>query len=253
MKITIDTEAKNLILGSGERTIPLYSREAFEYISDLWVKVGWDQKYPYAFTWLGRPIVQLPEDMVRIQEVIFAVKPDVIVETGVAHGGSLVFSASLCKAMGQGRVIGIDIEIRPHNRKAIEEHFLASYITLLEGSSTAPEIITKVKSLIKAGETALVILDSCHEKKHVADELEMYFPIVSLGSYIVATDGIMRDLADLDRAQLDWTWNNPATAAQEFAARHPEFVLEQPMWPFNESRLARNVTHWPDAYLRRIK
>jgi cephalosporin hydroxylase len=249
MKLTIDTDAKQLTADG--KTLPLYSREAFDMISDVWVKVGWDQKYSYAFSWLGRPIIQLPEDIVRLQEVIFSVKPDVIVETGVAHGGSLVLSASLCKALGKGRVIGIDIEIRPANRKAIEAHFLASYITLMEGSSTAPEVVKKVRDSIKAGEKVLVILDSCHTKAHVLDELEAYHSLVTPGSYIVATDGIMRDLTDLERGDPDWSWDNPSNAAEEFAERHPEFLLADPPLVFNESPLKRRITYWPSAYLKR--
>src|SRR5947208_912335 len=124
MKLTLDTAAKTLLMETeqGKRELSLYSDEAFELISDQWLKVGWNQKYPYTFSWMGRPIIQLPEDMIRIQEVIYRVRPDVIVETGVAHGGSLIYYASLCKAMESGRVVGIDIEIRPHNRKAIENH-----------------------------------------------------------------------------------------------------------------------------------
>ena len=255
MKITIDTTEKTLVLNSGAKDInlPLYSKEAFEAISDVWVKVGWDQKYSYSFTWLGRPIVQLPEDILRMQEVIFSVQPDVIIETGVAHGGSLVFSASLCKAMGKGRVIGIDIEIRPHNRKAIEEHLLSPLITLVEGSSTAPDVVAKVKSLIKTGEKVLVILDSCHTKQHVLSELEAYSPIVSVGSYIVATDGIMKDISDLKNAPAEWVWDNPSAAALDFAKVHPEFVSGQPAWIFNESKLQQNITYWPDSFLKRIR
>jgi cephalosporin hydroxylase len=250
MKLTIDTEAKQLTVGG--KALPLYSREAFEVISDVWVKVGWDQKYSYTFSWLGRPIIQLPEDIVRIQEVIFSVKPDVIVETGVAHGGSLVLSASLCKTLGKGRVVGIDIEIRPANRKAIEAHFLAPYITLIEGSSTAPEVVKKVRDSIKPGEKVLVILDSCHTKAHVLDELEAYHSLVTPGSYIVATDGIMRELTDLERGHQDWSWDNPSNAAEEFATRHPEFVLADPALVFNESQLKRRITYWPSAYLKRM-
>jgi cephalosporin hydroxylase len=126
MKLIIDTLDKALIQkmdGQGRR-IDLYSREAFELICQQWVKLGWNQKYTYTFTWLGRPIIKLPEDLIRIQEVIYRVKPDAIIETGVAHGGSLIYYASLCKAMEKGRVMGIDIEIPPHNRQAIEIHTL---------------------------------------------------------------------------------------------------------------------------------
>ena len=136
MKIQIDTEKQTLAVENGEtkRQIDLYSRDAFEILSLEWVRVGWNQKYQYTFSWFGRPIIQLPEDMMRIQEVIYQLKPDVIIETGIAHGGSLIFYASLCKAIGKGRIIGVDIEIRPHNRKAIGEHELSPYISMVEGS-----------------------------------------------------------------------------------------------------------------------
>src|SRR5467141_3982582 len=124
MKFTIDTDAKKLTLADG-RAVPLYDKEAFELLSDVWLKLSWVQKYSYTFTWMGRPIIQHPEDLLRTQEVIYHLRPDVIIETGVAHGGSLMLSASLMKAIGHGHtVVGVDIEIRPHNRRAIEEHEL---------------------------------------------------------------------------------------------------------------------------------
>jgi cephalosporin hydroxylase len=255
MKLIIDTEAKTVTRQHEGKTeeAPLFSDRAFEMVSDEWLRIGWNQKYSYTFSWFGRPVIQLPEDIVRIQEVIYRLKPDVIIETGVAHGGSLIMYASFFKAMGRGRVIGVDIEIRPHNRNAIEAHELSGYITLIEGSSTSPETVAKVKSLVKPGETVLVILDSDHSKGHVAAELEAYYGMVTPGSYIVATDGIMKDLPDAPRGRPEWTWDNPTTAAAEFAQAHPEFILEQPAWPFNESALKHNLTHWPGAYLRRVK
>lgn len=254
MKLTIDTERKQITIeqNGATRTLELYSREAFEQISHQWLKVGWNQKYPYTFSWLGRPIIQLPEDIIRVQEVVYRVKPDVIIETGVAHGGSLIFYASLFKAMGKGRVIGVDIEIRAHNRKAIEAHELASFITLIEGSSIEKSVVSKVKSLVKSGETVLVILDSNHTRQHVLAELEAYHDLVSPGSYIVATDGSMKDLDDMPRGKPEWKQDNPTMAALEFAKKHQEFVIEQPAWPFNDSDLKENITHWPGAWLRRL-
>jgi cephalosporin hydroxylase len=254
MKWTVDTDAQELRLttATGVEVLPLYSREAFEYLSREWVRLGWNQKYTYTFSWLGRPMIQLPEDMVRLQEVIYRVNPDVVVETGVAHGGSLIFHATLCKAMGRGRVIGVDIEIRPHNREAIERHPLSPLITLVEGSSVDPETVGRVRALVRPDETVLVVLDSNHSKAHVAAELEAYAPMVSRGSYLVATDGLMEDLAGVPRGQAGWAADNPSAAAREFAARRHDFELEQPEWPFNESELRRNVTHWPDAWLRRV-
>jgi|SRR5687768_4295849 cephalosporin hydroxylase len=255
MRIVIDTEIKSLKVESqtGEKNIGLFTKEAFELISSLWVKIGWDQKYQYTFTWLGRPIIQLPEDLLRVQEIIYHLKPDVIIETGIAHGGSLILWASLCKAMNKGRVIGVDIEIRPHNRKAIEEHELFPWITLIEGSSTDSKIVQKVKSTIYPGDIVLIILDSNHTKQHVLAELEAYHEMITPGSYIVATDGIMQDLYDVPRGKPEWINDNPAEAAIEFAQSHPDFVIEHPSWFFNESELNKNITHWPGAWLRKTR
>ena len=135
MITTVDDERAEVIVRDGDREtrFPLASAEGFAAVSSAWLRAGWDAKYVYSFTWLGRPIIQLPEDMFRLQEIIYRLKPDVIVETGIAHGGSLVFYAGLCKLIGRGRVIGIDLEIRPHNRAAVEQHALADMITMVEG------------------------------------------------------------------------------------------------------------------------
>jgi cephalosporin hydroxylase len=251
--ITIDEEAGTVTFDDQgeERTLPLASAEGFARVSRAWLRAGWDAKHVYGFTWMGRPIIQLPDDLVRIQEVIWAVQPDVIVETGVAHGGSLIFYASLFQVMGRGRVIGVDIEVRPHNRSAIEAHPLFPRITLLEGSSIAPEIVAQVKSLLKPDERVLVLLDSNHEKAHVLAELDAYAPLVSPGSYIVAMDGIMEQVAGAPRTKPDWTWNNPRQAVREWLPRHSEFVLEEPAWSFNEGSAKERVTYWPDAFLKR--
>lgn len=251
MRIVIDTTEQALFAADGIR-LDLYGKEAFELISELWLKTSWHQKYSYTFTWLGRPIIQHPEDLVRLQEAIFTLRPDVVIETGVAHGGSLIFYASLLKAMGSdGRVVGIDIDIRPRNRDAIESHPLASYISLLEGDSAAPEVVNRASAFVRPGDKVLVILDSSHARAHVAKELEAYAPLVSPGSYIVATDGIMGLVHDTPRGKPEWISDNPTQAAKDFAARHPEFVLEEPKWRFNESGLDRTITAWPGAWLKR--
>ncbi len=254
MKLTIDTSAKTLVLENSEqkRELQLYSDEAFELLSEQWLKVGWNQKYPYTFSWMGRPIIQLPEDVLRIQEVIYRVKPEIIIETGVAHGGSLILYASLLKAMGiSGKVIGVDILIRPPNRRAIESHELASLISLVQGDSTSETTVGRVKALVQPGQKVLVILDSCHTREHVTKELEAYSEMVTPGSYIVATDGSMRDLYDVPGGSAEWREDNPATAAEEFAKANSQFSLEQPAWTFNESGLRKNITHWPSSFLRR--
>lgn len=254
MLIQIDTESKQLSVrdGGAARTLDLYGKEAFELISGLWLKTSWNQKYSYTFTWMGRPIIQHPEDLVRLQEILYALKPDVVIETGVAHGGSLMLTASLMKAMGKGRrVVGVDIEIRPHNRKAIEAHELAPMIRLVEGDSVAPGIVRQAAEDIRPGDTVMVILDSNHSRAHVAAELEAYHALVTPGSYLVATDGIMRDVHDVPRGTPGWITDNPAQAAEDFAARHPDFVIEAPAWRFNESELDRSITAWPSAWLKK--
>lgn len=226
--------------------------EAFRILSQLWLRSGWDNKYVYSFTWMGRPIIQLPEDMIRLQEVIYTIQPDLIVETGLAHGGSLVFYASLCKAMGRGRVVGVDIEIRPHNRSAIESHSLASLITLIEADSTSPRALVEVKKQIPRGGKVIALLDSCHTVEHVQRELEAYAPLVTPGSYIVAMDGIMGQLAGAPRTHPDWTWNNPREAAKEFCAAHRDFQIVEPQFLFNEGSIQDRVTYWPGAFILRI-
>ncbi len=244
-------DAAGVIRHNG-RELTLADPEAFELISQAWLRSGWDTKYVYGFSWLGRPVIQLPEDMMRIQELIYGLQPDVIVETGVAHGGSLIFYAGLCAAMGKGRVVGIDIEIRAHNREAIEAHRLSPMITLVEGSSIAQEVLQQVKDQIGAAETVLVLLDSNHSRDHVAAELEAYGPLVSPGSYIVACDGIMQQVTGAPRTQPDWSWNNPISAVNTFLQAHPEFEAHEPQWPFNEGMIRQRVTYWPMAFLRRL-
>ncbi len=255
MRFTVDTELATMVVerGDGVDELPLHSVEAFRQLNRTWVEVGWALKYPYQFTWLGRPIVQLGDDVVTIQEVLWRVRPDVVIETGVAHGGSLVLSASICRAAGRGRVIGVDIEIRAHNRAAIEQHELASMITLVEGSSTDPKIVDHVRSLVHPGETVLVILDSNHTRQHVFDELLAYSGLVTEGSYIVATDGIMGDVAHSPRGDASWTTDNPLHAARDFLAGHPEFELDDPPPKVFDEAVdgIPRATHWPGAFLRR--
>jgi cephalosporin hydroxylase len=259
-KMNIDLEA-NTVQIDDEPLASLYSPEGFRAISDLWLSVGWDQKYMYTFSWFGRPIIQIPDDMIRMQEVIYAIKPDVIIETGVAHGGSLIYYATLCKAMDQGRIIGVDLEIRPHNRKAIEEHELSHLVTLIEGDSTATETLREVREkVVSTDEVVLVILDSAHDYAHVAAELQAYSDHVTIGSYIVVTDGSQALLGETQRAKLDypeycetWKTNNPMRATHDFVAENDDFRLVEPEFPFSESDLDFRVTNWPSAFVKRIK
>ena len=240
MKLTIDTDSGVLSTGSSE--IPLYSQQAFEILSREWVRVGWACNYYFTLNWFGRPILQLPEDLVRLQEAVYDVQPDVIVECGIYNGGSMLFHATLCEAMGKGRVIGIDKHIAPETHDAIARHRLGDRIEMIEGDSAAPETVAKVHACIRPGETVLVILDSNHTKEHVAAELLAYAPLVTPGSCIIAADGVMRDLTDVPGGDPSWSWDNPAAAAHEFLRDHPEFELRPPRGP-------RNITYWPDAWL----
>lgn len=251
--ISIDLEMGLVTVDSnGSRvTFALGTKEGFEVLSRAWLRAGWDAKYVYSFTWMGRPIIQLPDDLVRLQEAIYGVKPTLIIETGVAHGGSLVFYASLLKAMGSGRVIGVDIEIRPHNRRAIEAHELAPLITLVEGSSTSSAVVDRVRSLVQPADRVFVMLDSNHTKAHVLEELHAYADLVSPGSYIVAADGIMADLRGAPRSSPDWGWNNPQNAAAEFLRTRRDFEAAPPSFAFNEGVVTKPVTYWPGGWLKR--
>jgi cephalosporin hydroxylase len=255
MKIVIDTAAQTLTQadGTAENTVGLYTKEAFEALSLAWVRVGWSLQYYHNFTWFGLPILQLPEDLLRLQEVIYALRPAVIVETGVYKGGSLLFHASLLAAMGEGKVIGVDLEIPQQTRDALSRHPLAPRISLFEGDSTDPKIVAQVAEMAGSAGPVLVILDSGHSRDHVARELECYAPLVTQGSYIVATDGIMKDISDVPRALPEWKTDNPFEAANDFAARHPEFRQQPPAWLSRQGVLTENVTYWPGAWLQRVK
>jgi cephalosporin hydroxylase len=255
MITTIDEDRAEVIVRDrdGERRYPLASAEGFAAASRAWLRAGWDAKYVYGFTWFGRPVIQLPEDLVRVQEVVYRLAPEAIVETGVAHGGSLVFYASLMAAMGRGRVIGVDVEIRPHNRAAIEAHPLASRIKLIEGDSILPATVDRVAAEIGTAKPVLVVLDSKHSKDHVLAELRHYSRFVTVGSYIIAADGIMERVVGAPRTGADWEWNNPRRAALAFVEENPDFAISEPPRSFNEGLVESRVTYWPDGYLRRIR
>jgi cephalosporin hydroxylase len=220
-------------------------------------------QYSYNFFWLGRPIIQYPQDMVAMQELIWQVRPDLIIETGIAHGGSLILSASmlalldLCDAIEAGqtldprqskrRVLGVDIDIRAHNRAAIEAHPLASRIQMIQGSSIAPEIIAQVQTLAQPFERILVALDSNHTHAHVLAELEAYAPLVTPGSYCVVFDTIIEDMPAEMFPDRPWgPGNNPKTAVWEYLKTHPEFEINVSI----PHKLL--ITVAPDGYLRRV-
>lgn len=215
-----------------------------------WMLASDKYKYSYNYTWLGRPIIKYPNDIVATQEIIWRVKPDLIIETGVAHGGSLILSASMLELLGgNGRVIGIDIDIREHNRKEIEAHPLYRRIDLVEGSSVAPDIVAQVKKLAAPFKNVMVFLDSLHTHDHVAKELEIYAPMVTVGSYLVLPDTFIEYFPKGYYAH-NRPWdvgNNPMTALREFMKKNDDFEIDQEL----NGKLM--ITEAFDGYLRRVK
>ena len=211
-------------------------------------------QYSYNFFWLGRPIIQYPQDIVAMQELIWSVQPDLIIETGIAHGGSLIFSASIlelnaiCGGSQDAEVLGIDIDIRQHNREAIEAHPMFKRISMIEGSSIAPEIIEQVKAKAQGKQKILVCLDSNHTHDHVLAELEAYAPLTSVGSYCVVFDTIIEDMPDDMFGDRPWgVGNNPKTAVWEYLKTHPEFEIDKTI----QHKLL--ITVAPDGYLKRVQ
>ncbi|HNC36457.1 MAG TPA: cephalosporin hydroxylase family protein [Saprospiraceae bacterium] len=204
-------------------------------------------QYSYNFSWMGRPIIQYPQDMIAMQELIWQIRPDVIVETGIAHGGSLIFYASIFQLTGKGRVIGVDIDIREHNRNAIEQHPMYRHITMIQGSSVDAAVVDQVRQMIMPGEVVMVLLDSNHTHDHVIQEMKMYHDMVTPGSYLVVFDTIIEDMP---RGMYDRPWdvgNNAKTAVIEFLHNHPEFEIDHEM----DNKLLISVA--PQGYLRRTK
>ncbi len=207
-------------------------------------------QYSYNFKWMGRPVIQYPQDIMAMQEIIWEVQPDLIIETGIAHGGSLILYASLLELIGKGEVLGIDIDIRAHNKAAIEEHPMYKRINMIEGSSVANDIIEKVKQAAAGKEKILVVLDSNHTHEHVLAELEAYAPLVSVGSYIVVFDTIVENLPADYMPGLKRPWglgDNPMSAAKSFLASNDSFVVDEQI----DNKIMISVA--PEGYLKRIK
>ena len=204
-------------------------------------------RYSYNFSWLGRPIIQFPDDIVAVQEIVWRVKPDLIVETGIAHGGSLMLWASLLHVLGgDRRVVGVDIEIRPQNRAEIERHPLASRITMIEGSSTDPTVLEEVRRHGKRHSTVMVVLDSNHTHDHVLRELQLYSPLVTPGSYLVVMDTVVESMPADFYPDRPWgRGNNPATAVREFLKSTMDFAVDHEI----DRKLLLSVA--PGGYLRR--
>ncbi len=228
----------------------------FLALSNLWTQKAINHKYAYNFSWLGRPIMQTPQDIYAMQELIWTVKPDLIIETGVAHGGSLIMSASMLALLDycygiqktKRRVFGIDIDIRPHNRAALEAHSLAHLIELIAGSSTERNVIEQIYSIAEGYKNIMVFLDSNHTHDHVLAELRVYAPLVSVGSYCVVWDTGIEDLPDTFCADRPWgKGNNPKTAVREYLEHIDGFEIDKTI----EYKLA--ITGAPDGFLRRVR
>ncbi|MET3855204.1 cephalosporin hydroxylase family protein [Rhizobium sp. OAE497] len=238
--------------------------EEFQQLSRRWREVSMDRRYVYNFDWLGRPIIQYPQDIQAMQEIVWRTRPDLIIETGIAHGGSLILSASLlamldmCDAITSGavidprqskrKVLGIDIDIREHNREEIEAHPLASRISMLQGSSIAGDIVAQVRQFASGFERVMVCLDSMHTHDHVAAELEAYAPLVTPGCYCAVFDTFVEDLPANFFSDRPWdVGNNPKTAVRSYLSNHPEFEIDSEL----EGKLM--VTVAPEGFLKRVK
>jgi cephalosporin hydroxylase len=229
------------IRNNGENKTLLTAAEVFNVESNK-------AQYSYNFSWLGRPIIQYPQDMVAMQEIIWDIKPDLIIETGIAHGGSLIYYASLLEMIGTGEVLGIDVDIRAHNRSEIEKHKMFKRIQMIEGSSTSKEILDKVKKIASRKRKILVCLDSNHTHEHVLRELELYAPFVTVGSYIVVFDTIVENLPDNYLPGRPWSRaNNPKTAVLEFLEKNDQFQIDKDI----DRKLLISVA--PGGYLKRIR
>ncbi len=233
-------------------------------LSRQWSEVTNADGYTYNFTWLGRPVIQYPQDLVAMQELIWSVRPDLIIETGIAHGGSLVFSASLLAqldladaidakqtinpAESNRRVLGVDIDIRPHNRRAIESHPMASRIQMIEGSSIEDSVVSQVHQVAAQFDRVMVVLDSNHTHEHVLAELEAYAHLTSVDSYCVVFDTLVEDMPAQMFPNRPWgPGNNPKTAVWEFLRNHPEFEIDSAI----HDKLL--ITVAPDGYLKRVR
>ena len=232
-----------------ENIAGLKNDRAVQALSRTWLREITPHKYAYNFSWMGRPIIQFPQDMIAMQEIIWDVRPELIIETGIAHGGSLIYYASLLEMTGgDGYVLGIDIDIRPHNREAIEAHPMFKRVQMIEGSSVSDEVATSVAEHANGKKSVLVVLDSNHTHEHVLRELNIYAQHVTPDSYIVVFDTLLDDMPDDLVRDRPWgSGNNPKTAVREFLAGTDAFEIDRDI----ESKLL--ITVAPDGYLRRVK
>lgn len=229
--------------------IESYGNDAeFRALALEWTRQSLERMYVYNFTWMGRPIIQAPQDIVGMQEIIWSVKPDLIIETGIAHGGSLIFSASMLELIGgSGKVVGVDIDIRAHNRAEIEAHPMYKRIELIQGSSIDAGIAEQVRRIAEGYSRVMVVLDSNHTHQHVLEELELYAQLVSVGSYLVVFDTFVEDMPPGFFADRPWdVGDNPKTAVFEFLEKNKNFEIDNVI----ENKLL--VTSAPSGFLKRV-
>ncbi|MFC1780894.1 cephalosporin hydroxylase family protein [Planctomycetota bacterium] len=216
--------------------------------SRKWMNMVNPLEYSYHFSWLGRPIIQYPQDIVAMQEILWEVKPDLVIETGIAHGGSLIFYASILELIGNGEVVGIDIDIREHNLQAIEAHRMFKRISMIEGSSICEETRFKVQEFVKGKDSVVVVLDSNHTHEHVLKELQLYSDFVTIDSYMVVFDTVVEDMPPGSFPDRPWDkGNNPKTAVWEFLKNNKDFIIDKNI----ENKLL--ITVAPDGYLKKVK
>lgn len=240
-RVSFDIERSELLVKLGIDT--QLKQEGYALVNQSNLK-----KYAYVWNWMGLPVIQMPEDLMKVQEIIFETKPDVIIETGVAWGGSLLFYASVLKSLNNGKVIGIDITIPEHNRKIILDSVGGEFLTLIEGSSVSEEVFNRVQALIPEGAKVLLILDSHHTSDHVMAELELWSPLVTKGNYIVVCDTIVEFIeAPADRVRPWGKGDNPLTASRRFLASNNRFTIEN---EFNRKSL---TSFHPEGFLLAIK
>jgi cephalosporin hydroxylase len=246
---SVDTQ-QGVISVNGEE-IPLYSEKGFEFLSECWLKVGWQLHYHYTFTWLGVPCLELPEDLIRLQEEIIVQKPDWIIECGIAMGGTSLFLASLCALQKRGRVLGVEKDFRPHNRKRVFQHPVSEYLEVIDGDSSQEATFEKVKGKIQEGQKVLVLLDSNHSYAHVAKELALYSQLVTKGSYLIVADTLKGDLHDVPRGKGGWKEDNPKKALLEFLEQHPEFIQKTPKKLYDRGKMEYTPSHFKGGWLQK--
>lgn len=245
----MSSEAEKFRVECAEHIARMEGDADFARTNQAWLESSIAHRYSYNFSWMGRPIIQYPQDIVAMQELVWEVQPDLIIETGIAHGGSLILYASLLELLGgNGRVIGVDIDIRAHNRHEIEAHPMFKRITLIEGSSIAEETVARVKQLARDSRRIMVVLDSNHTHEHVLKELEMYAPFVTRNSYLIVFDTIVEHLPKALAGDRPWgPGDNPKTAVHAFLAKNTDFEIARTV----QEKL--KITAAPDGYLRKIR